>query len=582
MEFSDKLLSNVLGGMVMDVSYVEPRTKQMMVAFGRRLERLFMVGKDKFAPDLIKSLKMRNLCGIFIFSIKSKSDILRLLSNLGWGRSVRVHIMENFPRKNYFDLMTLYDVVIFRKGPIPIEVDVYFLDDNERGKMKKSGAISVQHHTFLLTKFIQTFLRNVNPFSEEKNLIIVGIGGRLKGVPSWYLSLESLAKTTLLDQTDQPILTNVSLYFAKIGCYIPECVGFESRDCKYWHQHFDPDYPTQSLHNVNESERCAMISFGAGYYVQAILTNGKERRFVVPIEIFHDFFDRDMLGKLVNIPESYIFLSRTVFGNDYKIGDSMIDKIEILSRRTISTLEFRNDVCLTMMTSIMKRERPNLVLISPKGSMKTTFKNFCVDRGAKIIFIDSDDFGIAITKAYFEKEGKDSSLVYYDVNENFIVNWFRAKFCDFEIPFSQLDERKFLEISNTQILIDEFADFWKKVYDKGYDSVPSFNNYVNEQMNMNSGANMIITLCHNIFEARLCHSKAMFSVDSGIYTPEILERRCIEKEKTVAAYLAEIMFQRFCLGSKFLYPNIVGWGDVILLLKDLGVLSLSTGSGDVH
>lgn len=124
---SDKLLPALLDNMTSSIeNQYDTRRAQSMRAFGIHLERMFLVGRNKFHPALLKELKIRDLCAIYICSQKSESQIRLLLTALGWGRHAKIHIFEMFPTKKYFELMCSYDAIIFRKGSAPNDIDIHF------------------------------------------------------------------------------------------------------------------------------------------------------------------------------------------------------------------------------------------------------------------------------------------------------------------------------------------------------------------------------------------------------------------------------------------------------------------------
>lgn len=559
--------------MTIDANKFDAKVVKLCQSFGFRLERLFEVGKRKFHPTLLSALKTRDLCGIFVWTEKSKSEVTRILHYLGWEKSAKIQFMEYFPKKNYFDAMTLFDVTVCRKGNFPTMVDIYFLDSKELSLAKRKGFVTDEVRTFVLGGRIQTFIRHINPFNHYEGQAVVGIGGKLHGFPSWYVSLETTANVTLFDQSDQPILSSISQFFASIGCYIPGCTSIIDEGVRYWHRHIDPDHRLATARNIDQADTHISISFGSGFRVEITLANGRQRRILIPIDVYQFMFEPILTSRSdndVTIPEHFIYLSQTLGSKVYPVLDANITSANILHREPLLTLESRDNVFKVFNESLMLNERPALVLISEKGSFKSTFIKFCEENNAKMVFIDSDDFGCKITTEFLKLHQEE--IIYSDPNENFIINWFRYKLLEFEIPISELSGEVLGRMSKFRILIDEFSTFWKDVYDKGLGDVPSFNDYVSARVNATSNALMVVILTHNVFEARLCHSKSILTIRSGVDTDEILNRRAYHKTKTVAQYIADLLYQQFCLSNQYLHQNVVGWGDIISLSRALGVM----------
>lgn len=239
------------------------------------------------------------------------------------------------------------------------------------------------------------------------------------------------------------------------------------------------------------------------------------------MEVFQYFYELLLGGNVGELPESYLYLSQTVSHGSYPLVNSVISGVKILGRESVQTLEHRFNAASVLYQSMIRHELPNLVIIAPKGSMKTTFKQYIETKTNSILIIDSDDFGRAISQEYFLT--KTEGVITIDTSENFIINWFRLRLSEFDIPLSGLTERVFDNMSNFSLLMDEFHTFWKEMYDKGYGGVPGFLNYVNERVKSEGGdKNMVIILTHNIFEARLCASKSILCVKSGLKSDMVL------------------------------------------------------------
>lgn len=165
-----------------------------------------------------------------------------------------------------------------------------------------------------MTTFQQTYIARFNPFLKDSSTLVIGVGGTRKGFPDWYLALETYAHTTLFDNNDQPILKNISNYYAEIGCYIPECLTYGTLQTRYWHQHLDPDFSMQSVQNANQQENKTFVSFGGVYRVLFIMSNEKQRRVLVPRLIYHSFFSEPWNVESGTWPESVLYLCQTPGG----------------------------------------------------------------------------------------------------------------------------------------------------------------------------------------------------------------------------------------------------------------------------
>nr|QYW05786.1 MAG: VP5 [Reoviridae sp.] len=552
-------------------------------AFGRRLERLYLVGKSKFHPNLLKKLRQSNYCGIYLYSRKNKDQINKRLAQFGWAKGVKIRFVNEFPKYNYFDQICACDVVVFTGGTIPTEIDIYYLFNEELIFGRKKGIIQKDHNVYLLTKAIQTYIAGFNPFNKlELNRKIIGIGGQLRGLPEWYRTLEMERDYSLFDANDQPILLMISNYYVQIGCYIPGCTNVQTSEVKYWHAHSDPVYPQLSLQNFEKADTYTLVNFGCGYNVLCTLENGKERRITVPVELYDVVFGSiDVAtGNQENfLPEESMFMYSSPNGKRYRLLDSKLKQTSILARVNLRSLEFRRNLITTFHTAISNRERPHLVLISPKGTFKSTFIKIMRENNANIGFVDSDEFGIEISKAYFR-----SNVPTFVINpdDNFIVNWFRSKLSDFEIPIDSFDPADFKHIDKLQVYIDEFSCFWKEIFDKGYADVPCFYDYVNRKLNENANAAMSITMTHNLFEARLCQSKMILAIESGIDLHDVLIRRALFNNKTIAQFLAEELYQKYCLSSPDLQMNTIGWGDLFVASLELGVNAITKAQVCIH
>nr|AYP67581.1 VP5 [Shelly beach virus] len=575
LENSERYLLNLLPNITPSPEN-DLRKIQTSRAFGRRLERLYLVGKSKFHPVLLRRLERSDYCGIYIYSKKSKEQIVKRLHVLGWSKNMKIHFIKEFPRNNYFDQICMFDVVVFNNGAIPTEVDVYCLHEEERSQGRKSGVIQQDHSIFLLDRMQNTFIGGINPFRKnEIHKEIIGIGGQLKGFPDWYKAFEKEATLTLFDANDQPILSTISKFYTSIGCYIPNCTNYFSQDTKYWHAHHDPTHPRLSLQNFRQATTHTLLDFGCGYNILVKFASGNERRFLIPIELYDLIFaevDSSMERlTLSTLPESSVFLFQSPNGKHHELLDSEIVSTSILSRANLRTLEYRRNLINVFQQAILERLKPNLVLISPKGTLKTTFLQYLKGIRANIGFIDSDEFGKALSHEYFKLHKPKFAV---EEEQNFTINWFRAQFPDFEIPITEFDAIDFERLKNLRVSIEEFSSFWKNAFDKGYGDVPSFYNFINQQMMNNSQHAMTITMTHNIFEARLCQSKMILTIDSGLSLSDGIIRRAIQHNKTVSQFLADELYQRYCLSSSDLHTNVIGWGDLMVALLELGVAAI--------
>nr|QYW05782.1 MAG: VP5 [Reoviridae sp.] len=582
LENPEKYLQTLLPG-IKYISDLDVRSLNICRAFGRRLERLYLVGKSKFHPNLLTILRRSNHCGIYLYSRKNKEQLIKRLIHIGWPRQAKFRFLNEFPRHNYFDQICAFDVVIFTGGIIPTEIDIYYLFNDEMIYGRKKGIIQKEHHVYLLTKALSTYIVGFNPFNKiDLNQEIIGIGGQLRGLPDWYRTLEMERDQTLFDASDQPILLTISKYYVRIGCYIPGCTSYQESDARYWHAHTDINYPKLSLENFAKSKTHSLVDFGCGYNVLCVLENGKERRISVPIELYDYVFgaiDYAVGTELDSLPEEFIFLYSSPNGKRYKLVDSKLKRTSILARVNLRSLEFRRNFVNVFHTAIANREQPHLVLISPKGTFKSTFIKIMQERNACIGFLDSDEFGTEISKAYF-KDHVPNFIINPD--DNFIINWFRSKLSDFEVPIESFSPNDFQQIKQLQVYIDEFSSFWKEVFDKGYGEVPCFYDYVNQRLQKNSNFVMHMTMTHNLFEARLCQSKMILAIDCGIDLEDVIIRRAIFKNKTVSQFLADELYQKYCVSSIDLQINSIGWGDLFVASLDLGVDTITKEQVCIH
>nr|QYW05778.1 MAG: VP5 [Reoviridae sp.] len=582
LEHPEKYLQTLLPG-IDYTSDLDVKSLSICRAFGRRLERLYTVGKSKFHPNLLNKLRRSNHCGIYLYSRKNKEQVTKRLVHIGWPRHAKFRFMNEFPRHNYFDQICIFDVVIFTGGLIPTEIDVYCLFNEEMVYGRKKGIMQKDHHVYLLTKAISTYISGFNPFNKiDLNQEIIGIGGQLRGLPDWYRTLEMERDQTLFDANDQPILLTISKYYVRIGCYIPGCTNIQNFEVKYWHAHNDPNYPKLSLENFARSKTHTLVNFGCGYNVLCLLENGTERRITVPVELYDYVFgsiDNATGIETNSLPEELMFMYSSPNGKRYRLSDSNLKRTSILARVNLRSLESRRNLVNVFHTAIANRERPHLVLISPKGTFKSTFIKIMQKRNASIGFLDSDEFGVEISKAYFQ-ENIPSFVINPD--DNFIINWFRSKLPEFEVSIESFSPSQFRDITRLEVYIDEFSSFWKEVFDKGYGDVPCFYDYVNRRLSENSKVAMHITMTHNLFEARLCQSKMILGIECGIDLQDVIIRRAIFKNKTVSQFLADELYQKYCLSSLDLQLNSIGWGDLFVASLDLGVDTITREQVCIH
>nr|QBA09481.1 hypothetical protein [Reoviridae sp. BF02/7/10] len=572
LEFYEKYLRKVLPNVIPDEKGNERERDKLMIKFGFRLARLFEIGRQKFHPVLLNRLVASNHCGIFVCTQKTKKDYVSYLLKLGWSNAAKIHCIEVFPRKNFFDLITQFDVIIFRKGPFPTEIDVYFIDQKEKLKMYRGGNLTKETQTYMLTRYVQTYIRDINPFSDSEMVIKVGIGGKRVGLPDWYVALEAYAHHFIFDVSDQIILPNFQRFFADIGCHIGNCIKAQTNKARYWHKHHDPDFPLASYQNELEGKTKELLEFGYGYLVYIELFNGKVRKIISPIELFDALIGLDGCG---TFSEFLVYFLQTSSTRSYPFMNSHIKRFEILGKEHLTSIECKNNAISLLREGILNNERPILVLTANKGSLKSSFIKFCHEFGSTINFIDSDDFGEAITREYIRQDIRD--VINLDPKESFIINWFRYRLQEFEVSLSELTDDLFAQLPDFNLALEEFSAYWKEIHDKGFGEIPSFNNYINIRSQENQEYPLTIVMTHNLFEARLCQSKYILNVSSGIDSYDTLSSRMFSTKRceNVATFLGSYLYYQYSLSTRLLNANTVGWGDILDILRCLGLIKLS-------
>nr|APG79180.1 hypothetical protein 4 [Hubei diptera virus 21] len=574
-------VTKILDGMIQDINLPNIHNLQLAQAFGRRLGRLFLVGKNKFHPMLLTKLQVAKKCGIFLYSSKPKNLVDKLIYQKGWGKSSKIHYIKSFPSNNYFDIMLEHDVIVFREGRIPAEIDVYFLDEKEKLIAKERKLLFPEHHVFLVDISIKTNINEVNIFSKLiHDREIIGIGGKLKGFPNWYVAIERYSTQTLLDSMDQVQIQKVALFFAKIGCFIPGCLPLLSEKSSYWHDHVSLQDPSFSAQNELQRKDHKMISFGGGYRVSFTFDDESIKRCVVPINVFKLFlFDNSVFANNV-YSDAHFFLFRSTYSSSKStIENVSLKEVNIecqvprVSMETIG-LSFRETF-----NAILLGQVPTIVIVTQKGTLKSTFASFIQKYCSDVVVIDSDDYLVAIGKEY----QKLIPFEYYNEEDGIILNWFRNELdLDLEIDISKLKSSHFDLISNSRILLSKFQTFWSNIFNSGFERIENYHNFIDSKSNVVTNKNLVIVLTHNLFEARLCQSKTILVIDSGVDSNEVLMLRAIRRPQTVRQYIAHMLYQKFSESNEQLHFNVIGWGDLLALMIDLGILREGSVRESVH
>nr|AWA82241.1 hypothetical protein [Eccles virus] len=574
-------VSCMLNNMIQDINLPSVQEQQLALAFGFRLKRLFTVGKQKFHPLLLTKLQTAKKCGLFLFSTKAKNNILSVLHAHGWSRSVKVHFIKQFPSANYFDVMLDFDIIVFREGRIPVEIDVYFLDLAEKETARQRGLLFSNHNPFMLDTKIRTNIASVNLFSKlDVGRPIIGIGGKLKGFEDWYIALERFSTETLFDAMDQVQLKSVATYFAGIGCLIPSCVLEAPPGVRYWHNHYSILDPGLSAQNLAKGKEMTMIEFGGAYRVAFVFEDEKIYKCSVQAIVYNFFFLEDGKLRIPGVDDVLFFLSRSAYSSvTHPLRSVGVKECRIECKVPMLSNESYQMVFEQLFLGMLKNRAPNLVLISPKGSLKTTFAEFVRENSSGVLIIDSDEFlelvGIEYHKLY--------PFANFNAKDGIILNWFRQRLDrGFEIPITHMTPDSFSLMMSSSVLLAEFNTFWASVFDKGIGEIPSYQNFINQKTQQSPGVSLAIILVHNIFEARLSQSKFILTVDCGVDTDDILTMRAIRREQTVSQYISQLLYQRFCQVNEQLHSNVVGWGDVLALLMNLGILRDGVNRESVH
>lgn len=325
--------------------------------------------RGTYIQSVLEKFKTRDIFGIVVFSVERHNVVLNSLRLIGYEQAV-IRQWHGPITVDMFSLLQNSDVVVILNDIRVDDYEVFVLDKSDEVELRKKIVYISRIAFKFLKSHISTNIRGVIPLSASFNqIVVVGIGGNLKGFPNWYGALETLASETLFSIECNLNKVQVVNYFSMIGCAIPGCFGYTPA-AKYWHTHGDDDFPSESTLNSKYSSKRIGVEYGE-YFSCVFKGGGRIMRAVYSDINYKEYIEPMFRDGPISVPSGTVpYLVRSLSTTLHSEVDNfrechVVGRVESPIKKLVSELK----------TLILSHDSGPAIIacVSTKASFKSTF-----------------------------------------------------------------------------------------------------------------------------------------------------------------------------------------------------------------